>query len=252
LDALIKSGSRAASRSGEAANVKPVDLTPIGLHLDNDFEADMDLSLIRDPVLRARIEARGVVRGAQQEADGIRQEAHDEGCRSGLAEAAQAVNELIQRLESDIRQIASDRAEVLDAIEPQVLKLCMEIVEKVIRHEARTDPQIVMRAVKSCLRRIKDSEQVCLHISPDEVEAVKARRNELIGLAEGAGELRIVDDRRVSPGGCVVESSAGDYDAKVESQLAKIDEKLRETLRNDHDDEPPAEYREVLSGDQPA
>jgi flagellar assembly protein FliH len=267
LNSIIKSHNRTGSPSGTAQDVKPVDLVPIGPYID-DLNVDLDLSRVKDPVLRAQIEARGIMRDAQEEADGIRQEAHDGGFRAGVEQAAAIADQLIQRLESDIQAVAEDRATMLDAVEPQVLKLCLEIVEKVIRHEAKTDPRIVMRVLRSCLRCIKDSDHVCVRVSPEEVEAVRARRDELSGLAEGAGEIRIVDDRRVAPGGCVVESSAGDFDAKIESQLSKIDEKMRETLENDRDHEPTieppaippceggtkggAEPGETLSGDQPA
>lgn len=225
---------------GRAADVQPIKLTPVGSDFDDDADVS-DLSLVKDPLVRARLEARNVMLQAQEEAAAVRREAYDEGYRAGMREAAEAASGLIQRLESDIAQLDADRTEVLGALEPQVLKLCMEIVEKVIRHEARTDPRVVMRVVKSCLRRVKDSEQVCIRVSPDELEEVMSRRDELAGLAQGLGELRIVDDRRVSPGGCVVESSAGDFDARIESQLSKIEDRLRETRENgchDHAAEP--------------
>lgn len=225
---------------GRAADVQPIKLTPVGSDFDDDADVS-DLSLVKDPLVRARLEARNVMLQAQEEAAAVRREAYDEGYRAGMREAAEAASGLIQRLESDIAQLDADRTEVLGALEPQVLKLCMEIVEKVIRHEARTDPRVVTRVVKSCLRRVKDSEQVCIRVSPDELEEVMSRRDELAGLAQGLGELRIVDDRRVSPGGCVVESSAGDFDARIESQLSKIEDRLRETRENgchDHAAEP--------------
>lgn len=252
MNSIIKSRVQAVTSADPSPDVKPVDLTPIGPQVDDDLGSGLDLSRVKDPVLRAQILARGIVRDAQEEAEGIRREAYDEGRRAGAEQAASDANELIARLESDIRQIASDRAEVFDAIEPQMLKLCLEIVEKVIRHEIRTDQRVVMRAIKSCLRRIKDSDQICIHVSPEEVEAVRARRDELAAMADGAGEIRIVDDRRVDPGGCLVESCAGDYDARVASQLNRIDEKLRETLTNDRDHLPETQSGEVLPGDQPA
>lgn len=233
MNAIIKPGSGAFVRAGAGSDVKPIDLTPIVPLFEGDYDQNLDPSQIRDPKVRAELEARAIIRAAQEEADGIRQEGHDEGFREGAQQAAEQVSELVDRLERDLRAVAADRAETLTAIEPQVLKLCMEIVEKVIRHEAKTDPRVVMRAIKSCLRRVKDGERISVRVSPDEVEEVRARRDKLAGLAQGCRELDIVDDRRVAVGGCIVESQAGVFDATIESQTAKIETKLRETLENE-------------------
>jgi flagellar biosynthesis/type III secretory pathway protein FliH len=42
----------------------------------------------------------------------------------------------------------------------------------------------------------------------------------------GISRLEVIDDPRVSPGSCLLETNAGDVDATVESQLARILEAL--------------------------
>ena len=42
----------------------------------------------------------------------------------------------------------------------------------------------------------------------------------------GISRLEVVDDPRVSPGSCLLETTAGDVDATVESQLGRILEAL--------------------------
>lgn len=251
MNSIIKTGSHIRSFSDGAMDVKPVDLISLAPRLAGAFDVESDPALCDDPALRAQLEARAAVRAAHEEAESIRKQAHDEGYRRGMEQAILTASELVGRLESDLEAVAQDRAEVLGAVEPHVLKLCLEIVEKIVRHEAKTDPRIVIRAIKSCLRRIKDSDLVCVRVSPSEVEEVKALLDDLAGLAQGVRQISVVEDRRISPGGCVVESAAGDFDARIESQLSRIDDKLRETLHNDRD-KPHPEPGEVLSGDQPS
>ncbi|MHB9037034.1 MAG: FliH/SctL family protein [Armatimonadota bacterium] len=192
----------------------------------------LDGSVDVDPLKRARSEANLIISSAHAEAQSIRDEALAEGHRIGMEEGRRRVQELIHRLEADIASVAADREAVLLEIEPEVLKLCVHAVEKIIRHEIKTDPRIVLRVIKSCLRRVKDSSEVRIKVNPSELAEVRAQRDELLGLADGLRAVSIVDDRRISPGGCVVETSSGDFDATIETQLDRINKKLGDTYED--------------------
>lgn len=192
------------------------------------------------PTQRAATQAEIIVRTARMEAEQILAEArrvgHEDGYRDGRAEGMATVQSLIGRLEDDIADVQAETTQFLESLEPELLKLCLEIVEKVIRHEAKTSPGVVLRVIKLCLRRVKDSHEVRVRVNPDEVAAVRAARDDLLAIAEGINAVNIVDDRRISAGGCVIETATGDLDATVETQLGRIEQKLTETLENDRDE----------------
>jgi flagellar assembly protein FliH len=131
-----------------------------------------------------------------------------------------------------------------------LLKLCVESVEKIVRHEIRTDPKVVLRVIKACLRRVTESDEVRVRVNPSELAAVRAQRDELLQIAEGVRAINIMDDRRVSPGGCTVETATGDFDATVETQMEKIERKLVETFKNECS-ETGIESGEISQGDRP-
>lgn len=185
---------------------------------------------------KARREADIIVRSARGDGETIREQARSEGYAAGMAEAVSATQALIQKLESQIAVSEAEIQSFLNEIEPQLLKLCVEAVEKVIRHEIKTDPRVVTRAIRTCLRKVKDSDEVRVRVSPAEVAQVRAERDELLHLAEGVRAINIIDDRRVSPGGCVVESAIGDFDATVETQMERIEKRIMETFDNDAND----------------
>ena len=60
----------------------------------------------------------------------------------------------------------------------------------------------------------------------DDLETVRAFREDLTALVDGIGQLEIVEDRRVSPGGCVVETTGGTIDARIETQFTEIESLL--------------------------
>lgn len=247
MSKLIKSGSGLAS-AGRAPNA-----TDFLEQFEGQEEEVKEVEAVEtadDVLAEARQEAEVIVRTAHAEADSIRQEAYSQGYAAGTKEAAVAADELIRRLEADIELVAAERAALVDSVEPEALKLCLAAVEKIIRHEVRSDHRVVLRVVKSCLRRIRDRDQIDVRVSPQEVEAVRAHRDELLSLVEGVSVLSIADDRRVSPGGCVVDSSSGTFDARIETQFETIHRKVMETFEYDseHAQSGPVE---IPQGDQP-
>ena len=173
-----------------------------------------------------------IVRTARADAQSVHDKAYSKGYEAGLANGMKTVDELINRLESDMAAITADRQAAIDSIEPQMLKLCIESVEKIIRHEVKTNPRVILRTIKSCLRRIKDTNDVHIRVNPSEVAEVRAKRDELRSISEGVPGINIIDDRRVSPGGCIIESTTGDFDARIETQVDQISKKLEETYGN--------------------
>jgi len=188
---------------------------------------------------RAQTQAEMMINTARLEIHGIYEKAENEGYQAGMAQAAtearqhsqqiaEQLQQLVQRLESGISQAQQDRLDLIDSVEPAVLKLITDSVEKIVRHEIKTDPRIVLRNIKACLRRIKDVNEVTIRVSPAELTFVKSQREELISCSECIHSAAIVDDRRVGSGGCIVESTSGDFDATVDTQLERITNRIME------------------------
>jgi flagellar assembly protein FliH len=182
---------------------------------------------------KAKAEAAIIVRTARSEEKTLLEEARKGGHQAGMAEAMALVGPLIAKLEADVNAFDAETAAFFESLEPEILKLCCETVEKVIRHEIHTDPKVVMRVIRHCLHRVKESHEVRIRVNPSELESVRATRGELLSLAEGVKTINIVDDRRVSPGGCIIETATGDFDATIETQLEKVEQTFTEIFEND-------------------
>lgn len=188
---------------------------------------------VQDIVEQARQDVDAVLQTARSESRMVLEQGYAEGYKAGIREASATVSDLVARLEHDIADVAREREELVDSVEPEMLKLCVEAVEKIIRHEVKTDPRVITRTIRMCLRRLKDRDEVTVRVSPGEVDYVRSQRDELMNVAEGVRGINIIDDRRISPGGCIIESLSGDFDARLETQIEQIRRKLMETLDND-------------------
>lgn len=190
-----------------------------------------------------------IVRTAHSEARTLRDAAYADGFEAGTKDAAQKAESLIEKLLQAIEDQNIERAGLVRAIEEQALMLCVDVAEKVIRHEVRTDPRTVVRVLKMCLKRLEHRGEVTARVNPSEVQRLRAMRDELLSATESLRELNIVEDRRVAAGGCLVESSSGDFDARIETQIEQIRRKLTDAFNNEFG-EPDTGSVEVQRDDQ--
>lgn len=217
--------------------------------LSEELAAPVEKSEAEVLLERASEKAAIILNTAQSEAQGFFEQAAADGYHAGIEQAkleaeqhSQEISaqlaQLIERLDTAIIRAEQDRLDLLDSAEPAVVELVLESVRKVVKHEVKTDPSVVARNIKSCLRRIKDVHDVSIRVNPAELESVKSVRDELISCSECVHSVILTDDRRVGPGGCIVESASGDFDATIETQLERITSKIREIAADASDSEP--------------
>ena len=80
--------------------------------------------------------------------------------------------------------------------------------------------------VRGAIRRASDRSALVARVSPQDLAACRAAAPQIMEQMGGISRLEVVDDPRVSPGSCLLETATGDVDATVESQLGRILEAL--------------------------
>jgi flagellar assembly protein FliH len=198
-------------------------------------------------LMEAQRQAEALVRTAQLEAARIKGEAdslhgqakelgHREGFEEGLAQGRQAaekemklaVEQAVQNANRLIRAAEQQQVEFLVDAERQVLELVLECVRKVLAREVEENPLVVLPIVTAAISKVKDQDSIQIRVHPDDYETVLMARRDLqllIGREEG---LRITADHTVSPGGCIVETTAGTVDARMETQMEMLQRALKE------------------------
>ncbi len=73
-----------------------------------------------------------------------------------------------------------------------------------------------------------------VRVSPDDYEALLVEPV-LIELEDQRGAIRLVEDPRVMLGGCIVESSRGTLDARLETQIERLKSVLLDVQKADVD-----------------
>ena len=152
---------------------------------------------------------------------------HEEGRSSGLEDGmreARKVTESFNRLVTDVE---AQRAGIYRQAESEVVDLAMEIAKKIIGIKAEFDPELVIDAARKAVRLLLDRSTLVIKVSPEQESFVRERLDDLYAMDDRIQRVTIEPDRRVAPGGCVLETDSGNVDARLETEMQAITDSLR-------------------------
>lgn len=199
---------------------------------------DSEPADVRQMRLEAIERARIIVEEAKEQARIIIDESREEGFKQGYeagrsAGEQEAVRETTERADAERAVHRTDLSAFMDSVETssrqawvdmelEILNLVFEIARKVIKMEVQLNREAAVEVVKNTLRRVADSTSLRIRVHADDLQTVRANREELYTMVDGIRKVEIIEDRRVGPGGCILETDAGTIDARIETQMEEI------------------------------
>ncbi len=159
-----------------------------------------------------------------------RKKALDEGRDEGFKTGEEEVKRLIQRLHEIQNSAIDERRKILDSTERQLIDLVLLIARKVVKVISETEKKVVVDNVKEALKKVKGETEVTIRINSMDMELTSKHKKEFIAAVESLKQVRVEEDSRVAPGGCIITTAFGDIDARIQSQLHIIEENIRELV----------------------
>lgn len=175
---------------------------------------------------RAREDAEAEVARAAGEAEALREFARQEGFAQGRAEAEAEVADTLATLRAMARGLSEQREAIEEAAVREATALAVEIAARIVRADVAANPERVADVMRGAIRRAADRSQLVARVSPIDLAACREAAPTILEEMGGIARFEVVDDPRVMPGSCVLETSAGDVDATFESQLGRVLEAL--------------------------
>jgi flagellar assembly protein FliH len=155
---------------------------------------------------------------------------HAEGYAAGVSEAADRVEAAVVALQLACSSFASAVDERVQAIEVQAAELAVALAEKIVATALEVKPELVVDVVAGTLRGLTERDHVVIEVSPDDLELVRAAREELVERLGGFTRVEITPERRIARGGCVVQTTEGEIDGRPAKQLERATAVLRSAL----------------------
>jgi flagellar assembly protein FliH len=182
----------------------------------------MKQTSLADPALDAQ---------TQQEIAGrieaARQKALAEGEAIGAKKATAKLEPVIAAFQSMTQQLAAQGQARRAEVEEDLVKLAIAIARRVLHRELSTDPEVILGLVKAAGTRLNSREIRRLRLSPAFFPVVAAHRGTL-DLPPGLG---IESDESLPPNSVVFETSRGEVDASIQTQLGEIERGLADIVR---------------------
>jgi len=174
----------------------------------------------RQIISTAHMDALRLADNAQKDRESAMAAGRKEGYEAGLAEW----NNIL--LDSNRR-----RDTLLENAEPEIVRLAVRVAEKIIGRELITAPETIVSIVKEALKSARRERKFVLHVHPEHEAVVRERIAQLRSFSDDLQELRVFSDSEMSQGGCLIESEIGVVDARLETQLAVLEQALLRRAR---------------------
>ena len=81
---------------------------------------------------------------------------------------------------------------------------------------------MVLELVRGALERVRDQNQIIIHVSPDDYEFILQSRRQLQAVVGAEQTLTLTADAVLTKGGCLIETSFGTVEAGIDTQLESI------------------------------
>lgn len=141
--------------------------------------------------------------------------------------AAARLEPVLAGLNGIIQDLSGTRKKFRMQTEEDTVKLAIAIARRVLHRELATDPEAILGLVLAAFQKLNAREIHRLRVSPADARAIEENRSRL----ELPAGLEIVCDTALLAGSAIFETSRGDLDASVDTQLAEIERGFADVMR---------------------
>ena len=154
---------------------------------------------------------------------------HEEGIAQGLAEGKETSEQQIAAMQALIDQLHQPLLNVEKNVEAQLLQLVVQLTQAVTKHEAKTNPDILLSAIAEGIKALPGQEsQTQILLNPQDIKLVEQQFGATHIKEQG---WRLLAAPQLSPGSCQIENSTSNIDLSVKSRLNEgLESFLQEAL----------------------
>lgn len=180
---------------------------------------------------------------ANQQAELTKQQAYDTGHQEGyqqgynegvlkgkeeiLAEMQQTIEQTNEKNHQSIVDTKEEIKKMMLDAERQIVDIALAVARKILAYEISENPMVVLPLVKTALAKVCDQEEVVIRVSADDIDAVLLAKNDLQTMVGREQALKIIVDSTITGGSCIIDTSYGTVDARVDTQFENIKKALQ-------------------------
>ena len=219
------------ARIVKAQSVRDLPVRPAFNFADLRQEAD-------DVVAQARQAADDLLANAKLEVEALRSLAKEQAREEGLKEAQAEIHrqaediarhQLLDQLETALpalrsaaQSLQAERDRWLIRWEQTAIRVGVAIAEKLVKTQIATRAELASGMIADALRLAAGQPRVTVHLHPDDLAAWGDQGPRIVESLTACADSTLIADPLVSRGGCRIETTHGEIDARVETMLERL------------------------------
>lgn len=156
----------------------------------------------------------------------------EEAMRELRAEHDRAMIEEQHRIDTLMISLQEQVTALKTRLEQDAFRFALAVAERIVKREVALDSDVTVRQIREAIQRVVGVESVKLRVHPLDEEILRKNRAHVLQGADSIRDLVIEPDEKIERGGCIIESAAGNVDARLATQLKQIESALFGTAPN--------------------
>ncbi len=178
----------------------------------------------------ARNEADVIVSEARRDSEQKLQEAYEESKNRGYNEGYQKGSDETAQMKADAKALydeaSKERTESIAAIEADVVKLVIKILEKIFGDTIKIKPELILCLVRQGIDNSTLRDNIIIHVAAEDYDEVVDNRDNILALIEDTVKLEIQKDPGLVKSDCIIETPFGNIDCSLDQQFKAIKDDL--------------------------
>lgn len=162
--------------------------------------------------------------------ENIKKNGYNEGFSEGKIIAEEETQMKYQSLITQSQRVLDEsykmKGQIINEAELSIIEISILIAEKIIIKETEIDKNIIKSITKEALKNINEFEKISIYVNPEDFPFIQNAREDLLNGLNGQVELKLYPDFSITSGGCIIKTSTGTLDAKIDTQLGEIKQAL--------------------------
>ena len=141
-----------------------------------------------------------------------------ESKQEGLNQTADIYHQALEVL----KQAEKFRANTVEKLEPEIVKLAVIIAEKIIFTKLAEDSEVITRIARQGIKLLAAPKQINILVHPQDAENLLAEEKKFRGEIPDSIPINIIMKSDLALGSCIMETDKGTIDASVYTQVKEL------------------------------
>lgn len=149
----------------------------------------------------------------------LQQQAYQEGFAAGMKDGRAESHVIAQRMQSMLGALRHAMSQFEEAMAEEIMDLALDIARQMVRASLQVEPALVVPVVREAIQNLPQAYQrPTLMINPEDAQLVR----DLLAQEYQEEVWRVIEDPHMERGGCRIETSTSEIDARIESRWQRI------------------------------